>query len=404
VIPATYDLRTPGRAPVGLDGQALDVPFDAVLASYVCCVVPPRVVQRRGGVWYEQLVRVEAENDDAVDPDVVRRVGAGNVAPGALLESLAIERTWHPTALEASLSGEHHADIVRHATRALKDATVMYPAPFIDFLDGVSVRLADAGVVVINDYGKVDGRDLAGLEAREPQTYGNSFAFEVSFSLFDAFAETSGWHILATDEPDRALHTAVLRPIRRFEADEVEAFEAHYQRSHMGEDLIDFYDLATEHESLDHERSARLFRRCAEIDPDNPLYRYKLADVLIEAGYHTAAIAESHRGMALPGSELHDFEFLLGRAHCLLDELDEAARWYQRSLERDAHPVTLTNLGILYEHFGRLGEALASYRRALTLRPDDARALDRLAKLGERLDTAQREGSMPPGPREISGA
>ena len=70
---------------------------------------------------------------------------------------------------------------------------------------------------------------------------------------------------------------------------------------------------------------------------------------------------------------------------CRRDYFSEAIAWYEKSLRRDEHWVTHTNLATLYEHEGRFEEARRGYLRALELKPDYEKAKRRLDRLASRI-------------------
>ncbi|TNF34436.1 MAG: tetratricopeptide repeat protein [Deltaproteobacteria bacterium] len=386
VIPALLDLRR-GGAPRTLDDAPLDARYDAVFANYVCCVIPQRSLQRRGSTWHEQLVQVVAD----VAPD---HTGGDNPLEALfadptrehLLESLELQLAWRERDLGSFLQSALHQRVVEHLLVGMEEATVGYPLGFIDFLLDLTERLRPHAFVSVMDYGKVERAELAGLRDRRPEIYGNSIAHETPFCVFDAFGEIAEWGVLRTRDPLRSVQTAVLAPGGGVAETLRESFERHHVMCRLGDDLIDFYDTASRAGAEDeHDRAVRYFRRCVDLDPYRAEYRYRLAEAAVDGGHYRLAIAAAEVGMALDDGEDHDFEFVLGRAFCLDDDFSEAIAWYERSLRKDEHWVTLTNLATLYEREGRFDDARRGYQRALELKPDYDKAKRRLAKLGDRI-------------------
>lgn len=389
VVPAVLDLRGEDP-PRDLSGAPIAGPFHAVYANYVCCVIPPRNLQWRGRRWYEQIVEVTTVVPDGVDPDAhQRRVHAELLADPTrenLLRALDLGFDWRDRPLDAVLPDAFHRDVVERLAVGFDDATIGYPLGFVDFLRRLAPTLAPGAVALVTDYGRVDRRDLGGLAEREPQIYGNSFAHEIHFAAFDAFADVAGWQLLRTRDPLRSVHTAALRPDRPFSAAERASFGAHFEAVRIGEDIIDFYDIARRcAEDKDFDRAVRFYQRCVAYDPDNAEYRYRVADTAIDGGHYELAIAAAEAGMVLPGGDEYDFEFILGRAFCLNDDYTAAIAWYERSLDKDLHWVTLTNLATLYEHAGRFEDARRGYLRALDLKPDYEKASQRLSEMARRI-------------------
>ncbi|PKN59302.1 MAG: hypothetical protein CVU56_01165 [Deltaproteobacteria bacterium HGW-Deltaproteobacteria-14] len=386
VIPALLDLRL-GGPPRGLDGAPIAARFDAVYANYVCCVIPQRSIQRRGDTWHEQLVQIVADlaPDHPAAEDPIAAIFA-DPTRAHLLQSLELQLAWRERDLAELVGGAVHQRIVEHLLVDLEEATLGYPLGFVDFLLGLAERLRPHAIVSVMDYGKVEKAELAGLVDRRPEIYGNSIAHETPFCAFDAFGDVAGWGVLRTHDRLRSVQTAVLAPgggvVERLR----EGFERHHVATHLGDDLIDFYEAGCRSATDgDHERAVRNFRRCVELDPHSAEYRFRLAEAAIDGGHYKLAVAAAGVGMALDDGEDHDFEFVLGRAFCLDDDFSEAIAWYERSLQRDEHWVTLTNLATLYEHDGRFDDARRGYLRALELKPDYEKARRRLANLGSRI-------------------
>jgi len=386
VIPALLDLRL-GGAPRTLDDTPIEARFDAVFANYVCCVIPQRSLQRRGNTWHEQLVQVVADlvpDHPALD-NPLEAIFADPTRSN-LLESLELQLAWRERDLRQLLGSALHQRVVEHLLADMQEATLGYPLGFIDFLLQLTERLQPHAIVSVMDYGKVERSELAGLIDRRPEVYGNSMAHETPFCVFEAFGDVAEWGALRTRDPLRSVQTAVLSPRPQVAEGLRESFERHHVMCRLGDDLIDFYDTGSRAAAEDdHDRAIRFFRRCVDLDPYRADYRYQLAEAAIDGGYYDLAIKAAEVGMALDDGEEHDFEFILGRAFCLGDDFSEAIAWYERSLRRDEHWVTLTNLSTLYEHAGRFDEARRGYLRALELKPDYEKARRRLARLSSRI-------------------
>jgi len=386
VVPALLDLRV-GGPPRALDGTPLPYTFHAVFANYVCCVIPQRSIQRREDGWYEQLVEVSMDvaAQHAESGNVLRELFRDPTRPD-LLRALELRFAWRPRTLGELLPEPTHQRALARLIDGFAEATVGYPQGFLDFLVGLFPRLAPEALLVVSDYGKVERHELVGLEDRKPQVYGNSLAHETPFAVFDAFGEERGLGVLRTRDPLRAVQTAVLSPSAAATERLRESFERNLVMSRLGDDVIDFYDTGRRYAADDdHERAVRYFQRCVALDPYCAEYRYRLAEAAVDGGFYGLAKAAAEVGMALDDGDQHDFEFVLGRAFCLDDDFSQAIAWYERSLRRDEHWVTWTNLAALYEHDGRFDDARKGYVRALELKPDYEKAQRRLAELASRI-------------------
>ncbi|MCC6624667.1 MAG: SAM-dependent methyltransferase [Deltaproteobacteria bacterium] len=387
VVMALYDLREPRRLQ-RLDGLEIAEPLTLVIANYVCCVVPLKNIQWRGADgWAEQFLEVKMTIEDSRRhwpvEELVDEVLSNPTRAGLVKEHLKVDYEWRARTLEQIYDKALHRDVLGATARDLPNATIGYPHGFLDFVDGITRLLAPGGVVLVNDYGSVDKKELQGLSERRPQIYGNSIANSINYAVFDAFAEVAGWHLLRSRDTLGSLHSAALRPEVPWTAREHRSFEQNYLVSRAGDDILDYSAIArasAEKKELD--RALRFYRRCLEIEPESPDFHYRAADAAIDAGHYDMAIKylEAGRAFNTPDSGL-DFEFQLGRATCLLQDYKAAIAWYELALKNENHPTTWTNLGVLYESDGRLEDAYRCYKTAMQIDPSYERARERMTML-----------------------
>lgn len=391
IIPALYDLRRPTELKL-LDGAPEPSTVTAVISNYVCCVVPNKVVQKQAGTWSELNARVTVEVEPANelaaasgDPcEVLAWLVSRSGSRDEMHKALAVEYEWFEVELEELFAAPHHAAIISRACQPYDEATLSYPHTYVDFLSSIGERLGGGGAVVVNDYGSAEADAVRGLSEPRPARYGNTLNHAVEFAIFDAFAALASWHAIRTPNPLASIHTALLRPAPPWPRRLERAFHDAYVSRQDGEDLLDFDEVAQHFSELeDHERAARFWERGLRLDPDNIERRYKVGEALIDSGHYARAIHHLERGLTLDPNEQQDFSFALGRAFCLRGEYDRAIEWYERSLAREDHAVTRTNLGILYANRERPDDARDAFLRALELDPSHERARQRLARLDD---------------------
>jgi tetratricopeptide (TPR) repeat protein len=345
------------------------------------------VQRRRDGAWHELFVETRAEVSEPAlqTPEAFVAAVMRDATRANLLRDLELHFDWPKTDLSAFLGDPLHVAIVEAATRGLPDATVGYPIHYFDFMRGVVPLLVPGGAILTNDYGSCDRERLGGIFDRRPQQYGNSFAQDVNFTLFDAFAEVSGWDLVRSDDELESLHSALVTPGRFGSATRAAfAHRGTWGRSDA-DHLLDFHAAARVfRDRKEPGRALRFFLRCAELDPQNTEYRHLTADVALELGQPRLAFEHLMKGYALEPLRF-DWEFMLGRATCLLKDYAAAIAWYERSLAREPHPVTYTNLGSVLEHEGRFADAYHCFHKALALDPKYDRANDRMKHLRDRV-------------------
>ena len=128
----------------------------------------------------------------------------------------------------------------------------------------------------------------------------------------------------------------------------------------------------------DFEAAIRLIREAIARDPDNPIYRGNLGNVLKDAGRTGEAVEAYRRALEIdPGyAEIHNN---LGYLLQVGGKTDEAIDHYRKAIA--ANPGNYRahyNLGNALFHGGRNEEAVGAYREAAALNPGSAEIWDRL--------------------------
>jgi tetratricopeptide (TPR) repeat protein len=394
VIPATYDLRDPQRIRL-VDGGTLTRALTMFIGNYLCCVLPMKQVQRRetpdGPLWSALWIESRADVTDPAlaSPDAYERAITEDATRANLLRDLELHFDWRPlppgVSLATHVGDEVHAQILAKMTDGLPLATVGYPVHYLDFMRAIEPLLVEGGAIVTNDYGSTRRERLEGAFERRPQQYGNSLAQDVNFTVFDAFAAVAGFDILRTNDDLDSLHTAALTP-HRFGPHAKREFGAQRVWGRQnGDNLLDFVAVARSlQKQNEHSRALRFWLRCVAIDPYVSEFRYRLGETALDAGFPRVALEHLSAGLALDPTGW-DWEFMLGRAACVIDDNATAIAWYERSLVREPHPVTYTNLGSIHQHLGRLGEAWQCYKAALELDPNYKRANERMDQLRQKV-------------------
>jgi tetratricopeptide (TPR) repeat protein len=387
VVPALFDLARPQEL-VGLDGRAIQAPLTAVVANYVCCASPVKILRRTGEGYFEKFVRVEAEmpaGRGQGSPEALIEALLGDATLAGLMQGLEVTAQWRPVEPEACLPGALHAGTLRAALERFSEATLAYPALFFDLLDELRSRMKRGGVVLVNDYGSAEILELEGLNERGPQQYGNSLSHAINFGLFDLHCKAAGLGLVRTRSPMSVVHTAAIRYGLEVTAELGSAFRRAYVLRQDGDDLLDFSAAAQAAlRQGQPDQAVRFYRRCLRLVPGSTRYLYQLGQACVEARRYRAALECLARGARRDRAGRWDFDFQLGRAYLGLRQYTKAVRAYLRSLEREEHPTTHANLGLAYEALGRRKQAYLAYRRSLELAPADARTRELLDDLRRR--------------------
>lgn len=320
----------PGDPPLG--------PVDVVLAFGLAASLPRKVLSVEGGEWTELQVRSLA----GAEP----------------------EYRWEPLTLAWALE-DVHVRTLRARVASLGRVVVVYPTALFELLRRVDPLLAPGAIVVVADVQAPPAEDL--ISAREASP---GFDFE----LLDAFGAEEGTSVLRVRDSARATSVAVL-----CQADVAVALSAAVEAIYRVPAADDAEDFAATAKKSDALAAMRYWRRCAAIAPADLEVHFEFISACVDAGRARLALAvldEYDRSNAQ-----FDFDFLRGRALAALFDIRGAIVAYERSLTRDAHPVTYSNLGALYLAIGAFGLSEERYRSALSLVPEFPLALAGLARL-----------------------
>ncbi|MFO0747022.1 MAG: tetratricopeptide repeat protein [Myxococcota bacterium] len=364
VIPARFDVTRPSELQV-LDGTTVPDKPVFVICNYLCCVLPMKHLSLRGGSeWNELMVTVGgiADDEGAVDRESFLASIARNPTRKGLMEQVDVVWDWEPTELVRVLPDPRHQQAIVRAIDNVPEATVGWPVRYFDFLAGVESLLHEGGAVLTSDFGTNDRRKLAGRTTGRPHLYGNTLNQPVNMSLFSAWAEVTGLHLLSTVEDLTSLNSA-LTSRRAFGPAVAAAFPALYMRLGAGDDVLDYWAAAIHfHQGKEHLRSLRFWLRCADLDKRNPEHRYRLGEAAIELGQPDRAVIHLLIGYDLDVDFAWDFDFQLGRAYAMAGDHASAIKWYELSAVREA-TVTWTNLGVIQMHQGLFADAYHSLRQ-----------------------------------------
>ena len=155
---------------------------------------------------------------------------------------------------------------------------------------------------------------------------------------------------------------------------------------------VDIYEVAVAHSPKDpalniqlglaldasgqHGEAVAAFENAAVLDPKSSAAAFYSGLLNHQAGHDDKAVPELKTALALGTTEKFQAYAALAEAAVAAKQNDEAIKDY--ALAAQAKPddfVTQYNLGVLEQNAGKKADAEAAYRKALTLKTDDAKAL-----------------------------
>ncbi|MBI5443020.1 MAG: hypothetical protein HY900_17620 [Deltaproteobacteria bacterium] len=366
LVPLVFDAREPYRAR-RLDGSAapLGAPF-AVIANYVCCVLPSKVLRKHAGGWYE--LHAAADRPRGAN-------GSGT------WRRLLGEHEWRRLGLEEIFDRPLHRLVLARALSESTEAELAYPYAFLDLIDTLTGVLRPGGVFLFSDFGDDSYEDRIGLADRSPVVYGESLAQPVCFPLIRSFAESTGLTVLESRGGHGATRSVAVTPgpvpgaVRQ-------SFEASTLRANAGQDLLDFASAAKAlARAGDSSGALRFYDRCLRLSPRDPLLYLRAGEECLAGGRCDAAVEYFRRGAAVDEAGEYDFECRIGEACCWMNEPGRAVDHLRVSARRRRKPGTYVLLGEAYTALGDRGRARRAYRRALALEAGQPAALEGLRLL-----------------------
>ena len=382
VIPAIFDLCNPTILRT-LDGEEIENPLSMIISNYVCCVSPVRQFLFENKKWKELHVKVTtpSSEQESNDSQTVTDILSEATTNFEFLKELELQYKWQKCTLESEFSKKSHAEILKILSSGQQKVSICYPYTFVDFMEAMSSRIIEGGIFLINDYGNTMGDGAGTLEKKSAQMYGNTMNHAVHFSLFHALAKHFGWGCVSTPDPVRSIHHACVSN-SSLPSTIVKLFEDNYVRCLDGENILDFEKLANKFvEKKDYENAIKFFIRCSLLDAENPKHFYNAAEACIDADHYIAAKNYLMQGLQKQNAHQFDFEFQLGRACALLENDDEAIEWYTKSLTKENHPVTHTNIGAIYMRRKKFKNAYYHFHAAKELEPKNQRVSKKLEEL-----------------------
>ena len=382
VTPCVLDIDT--LTPCALDGARFTLPpLVAIVANYLCCVVPARVIGKSADGWSELYVRTRCPAPPGEPPgDVLARLFADPTAPG-LLAGMTTEQAWRPVDLARAFARSVHARIVERALAPVAAGTLSYPTPFIDFLaHACRALLVAGGLFMISDFGSGAAEDLDKSGEEPPLFYGNSINNRVSFALLDHVASVLDLDTVRTGGRSSSLYHAVLAAGGTLSADVRARFTAEFLENQPGQDLLDFAAAARAASgSQDYALAARFYRRALLLDPFSAKLHRELGRACLAAGETREAIRVLTAGHALDGGADAEYGLLLAEAFKAAGDVRAAVTWLSQALAIEPQAATYHALAQAFETLGEPENAARAYEHALGRDPSFAaaqRCLDRL--------------------------
>ncbi len=384
VLPTVFDVRTPGTLTT-LAEEQLDAPLHAVIANYLVCTTPMRIVQRGPAGWsdaYGELwVKNQMPDEAPPSPEEIRASYLADPArPDAIaeLEAVVTLEEFDP----GESLGTHHASVLEALLSPYPVGTVAYPVYFVDCMRHVGERMGPGGLLLLTDLGRGDAPELGTAALPDPQHYGNTLNHVVNFGLFDAVGTAFGWGVVRTFGHLPSVHQALLTVGEPVSDALAAAFQLHVVDHHEGHELLDLTDAALDAVKREaYHRAVRFFEKAVALDPKNPRLIYQYAETCVLCGLMVPARDLLLRAMALDPDETLDCDFLLGRVYASLGEHDAALEQLFHSLRKSWHHITLANIAEVYRLTDNLDEAYRYYRHALTANPEHEHARQRLESL-----------------------
>ncbi len=127
----------------------------------------------------------------------------------------------------------------------------------------------------------------------------------------------------------------------------------------------------------DYGRALQSFERATELDANYAEAWYQAGFCYGVLGRHSEALKASRQAIRIR-PEWAEAHINIGASSYALGQFKEAADAYRQALRIDDTPDTQYSLGLTLGRLNRTDEEILAYRRAITMKPDHANALERL--------------------------
>ena len=127
----------------------------------------------------------------------------------------------------------------------------------------------------------------------------------------------------------------------------------------------------------DYARAVQFFERATELDSNYPEAWYQAGFCYGVLGRHQDALKASKQAARLR-PEWTEAHVNIGASSYALGQYKEAVDAYRQALRIEDSPDTQYALGLSLNRLNRTDEEILAYKRAITMKPDHANALDRL--------------------------
>jgi tetratricopeptide (TPR) repeat protein len=126
-----------------------------------------------------------------------------------------------------------------------------------------------------------------------------------------------------------------------------------------------------------HDEATQQFQKALQLSPKSGKVHYMYAMDLVQNRKLDEAMSEFRTALAHDPKH-PEAHFHLGRALYLKGDLEGARAQYEETARLDPNAPVHNSLGVVYMRLGQMSQAIAEFKEALRLRPDDAGAAENL--------------------------
>ncbi|NOK16528.1 SAM-dependent methyltransferase [Corallococcus carmarthensis] len=364
VLPALMDARAPTVART-LEGEAVALAPWAVVANYLCCVLPTKVFRKQAESWLElHSQRLPPPTDASPSPETE---GNEEAAPWRRVVG---EHAWLPVNLRETFRGPLHPSLLEQVLAHDAEAELAYPYAFVELLDSLLERIPSGGAFLFSDFEDGSSEGYIAPGSRIPVLYGDSLNHPVCFPLFEPLARIRRDELLVSPGWHGSTRTALWRRGAPLSSALREAFATGFCRPQAGQDRLDFEVAAQKlSEAGEHRRALRFYDRCLALDPHALTLYEQAGATALALGDLETALRYLREGAARDRFQQRDFALRMSEVYCRKGELRQASELLERSLQAHEAPMTCVALGQVYLELGEHARAFQNGTRALELAP-----------------------------------
>ncbi|MEJ2754741.1 MAG: hypothetical protein P8104_02635 [Gammaproteobacteria bacterium] len=324
--------------------------LSAVIANYMHCCLPGRIIGKITNVWHEKRVQSTIALQE-------NEVQSGSSLEQILRKPNAIDRVkehgqWIPIAInDVCINAAHQAALNDITTHQANTSFISSEASLINITE-ISQILHPMAIYLIHDKACVNQNAHTFNDIYDHTNHGNSTAYMVNFPLLLTYATQIGLNTYLTRSPSYTVQTLMIQ--KGDSSTCQDTFRLIFQNFNLNQHMSDLFRLA--HDCLASRAfslAAHLYEKFIDRGAEDPDVFLNLAKALIALGDTHRAQEMITQGRHLDHFQLMNFDHLDGLVAHAQGHKENALRYLKRALAQERDPNTATDIQTLISVYNK---------------------------------------------------